>query len=220
MPVRKFSLVTGQIYHIFSKSIADYKIFRNNHEYQRMKELFQYYNRESPPVKFSESLRRRNKENFSLGSNLEDKKILLKFIAYCLMPTHFHLIVYQLEKEGVSIFIKHILSSYTRYFNVKTGRKGPLWESRFKAVLVETDEQLLHLSRYVHLNPSTARLVDNPSDWKFSSYKEFLGEEKDGICDFSQVLEIRPADYRDFVESRIDYQRQLAKIKSLVLEDL
>lgn len=219
MPVRKFSLVTGQIYHIFSKSIADYKIFRNHSEYQRIKDLFQYYNQEKPMMKFSELSRRKNKEKFSLEEGNSENKRLLKFIAYCLMPTHFHFVALQLTDSGISTLMKRVLDSYSKYFNLKTVRRGPLWESRFKVVLVETDEQLLHLSRYVHLNPSTAGLVDNPRDWEFSSYGEFLGEDEQRMCDFSQVLDIQPQDYRDFVESRIDYQHQLAKIKKLVLED-
>lgn len=219
MPIRKFPFISGQIYHVFSKSIADYKIFRDQSEFQRMQDLFQYYNQENPAMKFSELLRKKSKDNHFSESHAEGRSSLVRFVAYCLMPTHFHLVVQQLKEGGISAFMKRALDSYTRYFNLKTKRKGPLWESRFKSVSITTDEQLLHLSRYVHLNPATAGLVDNPFHWKFSSYKEFLGEEKQKVCDFSEVLEIQPQDYKNFVENRISYQRELAKIKNLTLEE-
>lgn len=219
MPKRKFPIVVGETYHIFSKSIAEYQIFRNPQEYQRMKDLLIYYRQEKPELRFSDFLRKENKEEPSLVYlPKENVKFLLELIAYCLMPTHFHLIVFQLQEEGISTFMKLVLDSYARYFNIKTKRKGPLWESRFKSILIKTDEQLLHLTRYIHLNPSTARLVEEPSDWKFSSYSEFLEEDNHGLCNFRKKLEIEPHSYRNFVEERIDYQRQLAKIKHLILE--
>ncbi len=78
------------------------------------------------------------------------------------MPTHIHLILKQLKEDGISAYMSKILNSYTCYFNRRTKRKGPLWESRFKRVEVTSDEQLLHLTRYIHLNPVTAHIVEEP----------------------------------------------------------
>jgi len=113
-----------------------------------------------------------------------------------------------------------ILNSYTRYFNVKTRRKGPLWESRFKSVLVDTDEQLIHLTRYIHLNPVTAYLINKPQEWKFSSYGEYLGKvgKEDIVCRYEDLLSIQPDSYKEFVDDRISYQRSLATIKYLMLD--
>ena len=61
----------------------------------------------------------------------------VEIIAYCIMPTHFHLVVKQLKEDGISFFIQQILNSYSRYFNIKTKRKGPLWEGRFQNVIIE-----------------------------------------------------------------------------------
>jgi len=217
MVANKFSLVKGEIYHIFSKSIAGFEIFRKGSEYERMKSLLKYYKLEKPPLKFSIFMEIKNKKDF-FQKHLTAKRSLVDIIAYCFMPTHFHLILKQLNENGISVFMSNILNSYTRYFNVKTKRKGPLWESRFQRILVETDEQLLHLSRYIHLNPVTAYLVGKPQDWKFSSYKEFLQEDKEKICNYSEVLEIRPQNYKEFVNTQIDYQRKLAEIKNLFLD--
>ncbi|MEA3328723.1 MAG: transposase [Candidatus Omnitrophota bacterium] len=215
----KVPLVKGEIYHIFSRSIAEFEIFKSDSEYKRMRNLFKYY-KLRPLLRFSAFNEVQNKKEF-FQKHLVKKESLTEIIAYCIMPTHFHLILKQLKEKGISSVMNNILNSYTRYFNIKTKRKGPLWESRFQRVLVETDEQLLHLTRYIHLNPVTAYLVNKPQDWKFSSYKEYLGKvnDEERICNYSNILEINPQRYKKFVDSHIDYQRELAKIKDLVLDE-
>lgn len=157
--------------------------------------------------------------NEVLNDYLSEKTKSVDIIAYCLMPTHIHLIFKQLEDNGISRSVNNILNSYTRYFNIKHKRKGPLWESRFKSKRIESDEQLLHLSRYIHLNPVTAFLSDKPESWQYSSYKEFLGiKETPTFCNFTNHINIFPADYKKFTEDRISYQRELAKIKDLLTE--
>ena len=212
--IRKVPLVPGEIYHIFNKSIAEYKIFNSRKEFLRIKELVSYYQWEKIDLRFS----RREMTDQLDTRRVSDK--LVDILAYCLMPTHIHLILKQLKDKGISVFMSQISNSYARYFNIKHERKGSLWESQFKNILITNDEQLLHLTRYIHLNPSTAFLVNNPEDWEFSSYKEFLREVegKNRICSFEDTIDINPASYKKFVEDRISYQRELAKIKDLILE--
>jgi len=217
MTKKKYPLAEGEVYHIFSKSIAGFEIFRQNSEYNRMKNVLSYYKLEKPSLRFSMFMEIKNKEKL-FQKHFSEKRNLIDIVAYCLMPTHIHLVLKQLVANGISIFMNNILNSYTRYFNVKTKRKGPLWESRFQRVLVKSDEHLLHLTRYIHLNPVTVHLVDKPQDWQFSSYKEFFGKAEERICNFSQLLEIKPVDYRKFVDSQINYQRELAEIKQLFVE--
>jgi putative transposase len=85
--------------------------------------------------------------------------------------------------------------------------------------LVETDEQLLHLTRYLHLNPTTAYLVDNPQDWPYSSYQQYINEAQPGLCKFSDLIELDNQQYRQFVADNLDYQRQLKYIKDLIIEE-
>ena len=94
------------------------------------------------------------------------------------MPTHIHFVIEQKEKNAISFFMRKLLNSYAKYFNFKNHRKGPLWESRFKHVACETDEQLLHLTRYVHLNPVYHGFVEHPIEWKHSSFGDYV---RDGI---------------------------------------
>ncbi|MBI5554335.1 MAG: transposase [Elusimicrobia bacterium] len=183
-----------------------------------MLDLIRYYQISNPVVKFSrfEQLPRDIKE--FVRNDHDDNRKLVEIIAYCLMPTHIHLLLKQTDDSGISHYLRKILNSYTRYFNIKHGRKGPLWEGKFKNVIVKTDSQLLHLTRYIHLNPATAKLVENPDSWHSSSYQEFISAGKQEICEFMELLEIKPETYKTFVEDRIDYQRKLAEIKALLLE--
>ena len=221
--MRKEPLVINEIYHIFTRSIADFQIFNENSGFFRMQQLIKYYKVDNT-AKFSDfiSFKIVQKEGFNnvLEAISKDKDKFVQIIAYCIMPTHLHFVLKQLIKNGIAKYMKDILNSYTRYFNVKHQRKGPLWESRFKSVLVDSDEQLLHLTRYIHLNPTTAKLIDRPEKWDFSSYKEFLNKtvNPESICKFDDILEIKPLSYRKFVNDRISYQRELAKIKDLIID--
>ena len=219
---RKDKLVVGEIYHVFSKSIAGFKIFNNRFDFTRMLSAIRYYQREGLVEKFSRFIehKKSNKKKNYFYDFLQNKEKIVEVVAYCFMPTHIHLVLKQLKKNGISIFMKTILNSYSRYFNTKLKRKGPLWEGRFKNVLVDRDEQLIHLTRYIHLNPTTAHLVDKPQEWESSSYREYLGSEseEDIVCRYEDLLSIQPGSYKEFVDDRIDYQRSLATIKNLMLD--
>lgn len=219
MPYRKIALAQGEIYHIFNKSIAGFKIFNSNEDFKRFLETMVYYSNQDRRCKFSLFLKNKQRlPSFMPKPDTQNK--LVKIIAYCIMPTHVHFIIQQLETGGISKFINLILKSYSKYFNIKHNRKGPLWESRFKSVLIKTDAQFLHLTRYIHLNPVSAFIVNDPKDWEFSSYREYVGlvEQDDKKCDFSSYFYMDNAAYKEFVNSRINYQRDLEVIKHLILD--
>ena len=218
MPYRKVVLANAGVHHIFTRSIAGFRIFNSDKDYERMRQVMIFYSLKKPPCKFSlfvSSLKN------DLGI-LDFKNKLVRILAYCLMPTHIHIIAEQIADNGISHYVNLILKSYSKYFNVKYKRKGPLWEGRFRNVLVETDDQLLHLTRYVHLNPVSSSLVDTPQDWRFSSYWEYTNENAAGgaqkICEYSRYLSMNTAVYKKFVDDRIDYQRELEHIKHLTFE--
>ncbi|AEA34657.1 transposase [Hippea maritima] len=215
---RKRVFAVGSFYHVFTKSIAGYHIFRSDDDYERMVEIMQYYVYENLPIRFS--FYKRLKKDKHLKNTVDFDKLnkLVDIVAYCLMPTHIHFLLTPLKENSISIYMKNLLNSYTRYFNTKAKRNGPLWQSRFKDVLVESDEQLIHLTRYIHLNPTSSGLVEKPEDWKYSSYREYLGICDRSLCNFSKYLDINTKDYKAFVENRIDYQKELSVIKHLVLE--
>lgn len=134
------------------------------------------------------------------------------------MPDHYHFMLKILKNNSLSKFIGNVENSFTRYFNIKFNRKGPLWQNSFKAVEIRSNEQLLHVSRYIHLNPTTSRLADNPEDWIFSSYKDFIKDENLLKKFISEILVDSIDEYRQFTENNIEYQRELKRIKKLLLE--
>lgn len=221
---RKEPLEKDEVYHVMSKSIAGYKIFTSESDYQRMLHAMEYFLIDQALPKFSHFLKRVKENGKSFQPYLDEcfpkPKRVIQIIAYCLMPTHIHLLLKPLKEDGAVEYIGNVLNSYARFFNIRHKRNGPLWSGRFKNVRVQSDNQLWHLTRYLHLNPVTAHLIDKPQDWQFSSYREYVTPStvKHHLCHFGDLLDIKPRSYRKFAEDQIDYQRELAKIKTLLLE--
>jgi len=215
MAIRKTILATGEVYHILNRSVQKLPIFQGKRECNFFLEAMEYYLQVEPPVKFS--LYKTNKDRFSIK---KDENFLVKVVAYCLMPNHFHLILKQLAEEGIKKYIQRLTNSFAHYYSKKYESSGHLFGGNFKAVHVGSDEQLWHLSRYLHLNPVSGYLVENPEDYPFSSYGIYLGEKKSNFVDPSLVMEnfSSPGKYKSFVEDRKDYQRVLEEIKRLTLE--
>lgn len=100
--------------------------------------------------------------------------------SFCLMPNHFHLLLHQKTPRGIASFMRALATSYSMYFNNRYKRVGPLFQGRYKGVIVLTDPYLLHLSRYIHLNPreimrkSGGRL----EDYEYSSFSQYMGIKK------------------------------------------
>lgn len=219
---RIIPLADGEVYHILNRSIAEFRIFNAPRDYLRMLQLLKYYQCE-PDLRFSYLIRQEKFKKQDINSFLfdlnKDKDPLVQIISYCIMPTHIHLVLKQLAENGITKYLRNILNSYSHYFNIKHKRKGPLWEAKFKNILVKNDEQLLHLTRYIHLNPTTALLVKKPEEWEYSSYKEYLKPDSQfRLINYEGILEIRPSSYQKFVNERISHQRELAKIKTLLLD--
>ena len=155
-----------------------------------------------------------------LNSSEGGKKIRVNILGFCLMPNHYHLLCRQEQGGGISKFVSQLQNSFTRYYNLKRQKKGYLFEGQFRAVRIEDDQQLLHVSRYIHLNPVTSNLIEKPEQWGASSYQEYLNIHQwpERITSFEDILDIDPAEYREFVEERKDYQQELKKIKDMLFE--
>ncbi|TSC92367.1 MAG: hypothetical protein CEN91_480 [Candidatus Berkelbacteria bacterium Licking1014_85] len=125
--MRQQCLATDNYYHILNRSIAKFNIFNNDIEFQRILDTFVYYRQLNPPLRFSWFYEQSKKKLI----DQIDNDNLVDILCYCLMPTHFHLILKQNIDDGISKYMSKVENSYTRYFNIKHKRKGPLWESRF-----------------------------------------------------------------------------------------
>lgn len=214
MPIRKIPLVKNSFYHIYNKSIAEFRIFNSQPEYERIINTMFYYNNSEVDCKFSMA------DMNAIDIALDNGHRLVDIICYCIMPTHFHLILKENVDGGITTFVSLVCKSYSHYFNTKHNRRGPLWEGCFKNVLIESDYQLLHLSRYIHLNPVTAFLVNDPIKWKYSSYNEYTGStlKNTHLCNFKEYIDIEKTRYEVFVKDQIPYQRELAFMKKICIE--
>ena len=198
------------------------KIFVNNDGYQRFVDSLRFYRYSSQNIAFNKFLdySERSKIDFFSENNEVDKRV--EILTYCLMPNHFHLILRQLIDGGISKFVGDIANAQARYFNKKYDRTGPLFEGRFKAVRIETGEQLMHVSRYLHLNPYSSGVVSTLGEleeYKWSSFPEYLGKVG-GFCDKKLVTDLFTGSdgYKVFVKDHADYQRKLEEIKKLVID--
>jgi len=193
------------------------RVLNDNSDYLRMIEMLSYYQRENPPLRFSLFMdANKSHKLHRVGVNYNAGEKLVEIIAYCIMPTHLHILIKELKMRGLSVFLNKLLVSYTRYFNEKYNRKGTVWENRTKRKLIATDEQLLHLTRYIHLNPVTSYFVNKPEDWAPSSYREYISivPECEKICDYRKIVPMPSVEYKRFVENGISYQREMAKLKN------
>src|SRR3989304_3663026 len=96
--------------------------------------------------------------------------------ALCLMPNHFHISI-RTRKTPISKIMSSLTTSYSMYFNRKYQHFGPVFQNRFKSVLIENDSYFLELSRYIYLNPVKAGLVEDPAMHEYTSLREILGKE-------------------------------------------
>jgi len=218
--MRKDLLVNESFYHIFNRSIAKFEIFNKPEEYARFLAIAGLFKYADFQYKYSEFTELDVINQYKIISALKNNNNLyVRIVAYCIMPTHFHLILEQKENDGISKYMAKLLNSYSRYFNLKHNRKGPLWEGKFKSVLIENDKQLLHLTRYIHLNPVSAKLINNPEKWQYSSYNEYIKKDNKNICDFRGLFDLNEKKYIKFVRDRISYQKDLSEIKHLLIEN-
>ena len=135
------------------------------------------------------------------------------------MPNHFHILLKQEEESGISEFISKTLNSYTKYFNTKYNRVGPLFQGQFKAVRVESNEQLLHVHRYIHLNPIVSYLTKSLDAYRWSSYSEYIKHIK-GICTKDIILDqfSNVKAYEAFHADQIGYGQTLESIKHALID--
>lgn len=213
--LRVTPLVNEQYYHIFNRGNEKRDIFTQNRDFKRFLRTFFYYQFTSN----KKSLSKLTKQEFESIYFLNGEK-KVEIICYVLMPNHFHFLLKQLKDGGISSFISKFCNSYSKYFNTKYRRVGSLFQARFKAVLIESDEQLMHVSRYIHLNPVVSGIVKKPEVYQWSSYSEYIS----GINFFSSPQDVlglfaSKEEYKEFVEAQIDYGTTLEILKHSTIDE-
>ena len=201
-------------YHIYNRGVAKQTIYLDKQDYAVFLKFLQEAFDKPQTKKVERYVQGRSFNVIERQVKNFQKEIFL--LVYCLMPNHFHFLIKQNNKNSMESFMRSITTRYVSYFNKKYDRVGPLFQGRYKAILVTKDDYLLHLSRYIHLNPSE---YTKDITKAFSSYGDYIGLGKtkwvrhDFILNFFNnptVQEISKVnDYKSFVEK---YKKDSRKI--------
>ncbi|MBI4067157.1 transposase [Candidatus Gottesmanbacteria bacterium] len=147
---------------------------------------------------------------------------LVEIYSYSYMPNHYHFLLKQKQDKGVQLFIGNLQNSFAKYFNIKNSRDGGLFQNSFKAKRVETDEEFIHISRYIHLNPVTSYLIEfnKLTTYPWTSFPIYAGNSP---SNFINTLFIThhfktKEKYIQFCADQVNYQRNLNKIKHLLVD--
>ena len=218
--------VEDGFYHVYNRGVERRRIFMDDEDYTAFLHLLKYFLSE-PQRTDEHPLSQLN------GFSPVRKRVLatmhgkIELHSYCLMPNHFHLVLRQKEKNAMELLLRKVLTTYAMYFNRRYDRVGHLFQGTYKAVLVDDDNQLLHLSRYIHQNPTLTKKYLN--QYPFSSYRNYIGENRSDWLNTDFILSFfqRPKsdlmgvtafrNYKEFVEGYDQEPKEL--IGKLVLEE-
>lgn len=183
-------------YHVYTRGNGRQLIFKDDSDYATMLNLFKRYLSDKQVF-----------DNHKVPySHLKNK---VQLLCYCLMPNHIHLLIFQKEEKSMRNLMQAILTSYSRYFNKKYKRRGPLFESRYKASKISNQQYLLHIARYIILNP------DNWRDYIYSSLPYNLETTKAEWFSPEPVMNLfnNKKDFMVFLEDYVGYKKMLDEIK-------
>jgi putative transposase len=124
---------------------------------------------------------------------------IVEIIAYCLNPNHYHFILRQIADRGIEKFMQRVGNGYTKYFNHKYDRSGFLFQGKFKSIHINSNSYLLYLSAYVNENHFVHGL-GRSSEWKYSSFSDYIGKTNWGICEKEIILDQFDNDYKQYTE--------------------
>ena len=220
---RSIVLATEHVYHIYNRGVERRHIFTDSREYKRFVDTMTYYQYANPVIRYSKYLQQPLEVRKNILDDLRSHPKVIDLYAYCLMPNHFHFLIRQQNDKGISQYLSNISNSFSKYFNTKHIRVGPLLQGTFKAVLIETDNELLHVSRYIHINPvaSLVIAIEKLDQYPWSSFSDYLGKTLCPVTTTTPVLSHFSSSqtYREFVYDQVAYAQTLEKIKHLTFEE-
>lgn len=210
--------IADGIYHVYNRGVEKRLIFLDEQDYK----IFLYYlksyltpvNQQTKPPAGIRYL-----SKFSLYNEI-------KLFAFCLMPNHFHLMLKQLTERAIIGFMKRLSNAYVEYFNKKYKRTGSLFQGRYKTALVDKDDYLLHLSRYIHINP--LELFKNEKnkfkklrEYPYSSYSDYIGERNSEWISQKEIMDYFKSSkdkfgfsaYQEFVEEYLENSCKVFRVR-------
>lgn len=200
--------VEDGVYHIFNRGVEKRKIFIDDRDYKTFLYFLKIYL--TKPEDLKNELTPQDFSALLLRQNFSDR---IELLAYCLMPNHFHLLIRQKDPSDIAEFMRCLATNYSMYFNNRHDRVGSLFQGIYKAVLVKEDDYLLHLSRYIHLNPLELKGLkgSNPfnklRDYDYSSFLDYLGKRNTKWLKPDLVLDFFKNEQGSLYKKFTDYER-------------
>ena len=216
--MRKQKIVSGGIYHVYNRGVEKRSLFLDDRDHNRFIRNLAIFNDIKP------ALNSNRESKISFGEkeirSIKQKKPLVDVIAFCLMSNHFHFLLRQKEEGGISKFMNKIGVGYVNYFNLKYQRVGPLFQGKFKAVLVNNEAHFLYIPHYIHLNPldfimpswregsikNTKKATNFLNSYKWSSFGDYMGRtnfqflNKSILFEYFNGAEGYAEDFRSFIK--------------------
>ena len=188
--------IPNSYYHVYARGASRNEIFLEPADYYVFLEFIRRY---------------LSHEEMKDSSGVSYKKLYenIELLSYCLMPNHFHLLVYQVDEGTLSRLMRGIMTAYSQYFNKKYHQSGSLHESRYKASRISNDAYLTHITRYIHLNPKQW------SEYPYSSLKYYKGSQSVDWLNEHRILGLfsSRSQYIDFVSDYESVKDSLSVIK-------
>lgn len=206
--MRKIQFAVGEFYHIYNRGVNKQAIFLDRRDYIRFLFLILAFQSESSIYNIGCYVSTFIKHSvFNISEKTMDKigdNRMVELAGFVFMPNHFHLILHEINEDGISRYMQKILNAYAKYFNAKYKRSGHLFQGPFQCVLIETNEQLLHLSAYIHRNPRELKeWKDKEDKYSWSSFQDFYSENRwEKLLVPNIIIEQfeNPKEYKDFVD--------------------
>ena len=235
MPIKRPQLINKKIYHIVNRGVGNSLIFKNKDDYYRG--IFSLYEfNDSNPASIFKRRRARlwakqdGREQFSSARDL-----LVEILDFYFMPNHIHLLVRQIKDNGITQFMRKLGAGYAGYFNRRYNRKGHLFQGRFRAVHIKTNEQLKNVFVYIHTNGVSLlepkwkeRGISNPKkvikfleNYKWSSYQDYIGKKNfPSVTNRKFLLKVMGGEdaCKNFVNGWIKYKKGIKDFGDVDLE--
>jgi len=238
--MRRIKFKKGGIYHIFNRGVEKRDIFLSDGDRWRFLQGLYLFNDESVSANLLYRLEQeKGKMHFGILRDYMakagiERKPLVRIMADCLKPNHFHLLIEEISKDGISRFMQKLGVGYTKYFNTKYERVGSLFQGTYKAVEVHTNDHLLYLLAYINvinpgqeLEPDLKAEAQDPEEilrfvesYPWSTHLEYLGKRDSIIVEkgIAGKLFPTPAKYKAFITDIIRGKQQFGLARTVLLD--
>lgn len=206
--MRKVKIVANEYYHVYNRGNDKRDIFLDEYDYARFLFLILFFQAPVSFLNIGRYVQHYVKHSvFNIEEDMVQKIIATRgceLVSFTLMQNHFHLLLHEVSGSGISGYMQRALNGYTKYFNARYNKSGHLFQGPFQAVHIETNEQLLYTSAYIHRNQrEIAAYTNNEHGYPWSSYCDYVKDNRWGDLLAQQMLTEqfpKKDDYREFVD--------------------